>query len=281
MKNIIRNSIALAFLVSSTAFAQIKTPSASPSATISQAVGLSNVTIEYARPAVKGRLIFGDLVPYGKVWRTGANKITSIKLDNDLYVNGALLKAGSYGLYTIPRESSWTIIFNRDDKQWGAYGYDINKDVIRFEVQPIQLEHLVQYLTIEFDDFTSTSANISIKWENTNVKFSIEDKVQDKILAEIKEKTAKADVTNATLSSAADYYYQNNINLPQALEWASKVIEKDKKYWTYQLVARIATKLNRCDIALPNAELSMKLAKDAGDDAYIKLNENVFNTCKK
>ena len=273
--------ISLFFLLSICSIAQIKTPEASPSATISEVVGLSNVSVSYSRPAVKGRVIFGDLVPYGKVWRTGANKITSIKFDNDLYINGALLKAGSYGLYTIPRVGSWTIIFNRDDKQWGAYEYDITKDVIRFEVQPIEMEHLTQYLTIDFDDLTPTTANLSIKWENTNVKFSIEDRVHDKIMAEIKEKTAKADVNTSTLMSAADYYYKNNIDLPQALEWAKKVVEKDKQYWTYQLVARIAAKLGKCEIALPNAEQSMKMAKEAGDDSYIKMNEAVFATCKK
>lgn len=262
-------------------FAQINTPAASPSAVISQTLGLTKITVDYSRPSVKGRKIFGDLVPYAKVWRTGANKITSIKFDDDVLVNGAMMKAGSYGLYTIPGKNEWTIIFNRDDKQWGAYGYDITKDVIRFNVQPIQPQYFVEQMVIEFEEFTPTTTYLAIKWESTEVRFKIEQKVEDKIMAEIAEKTAKADATSDTYFSAADYYYQKGIKLDEALVWATKVLEKEKEYWNYQLVARIAAKQNNCAVALPNAEKSMELAKKAGDDAYIKLNQAVFAQCKK
>lgn len=263
------------------AFAQINTPAASPSAMISQALGLTKITVDYSRPSVKGRKVFGDLVPYAKVWRTGANKITSIKFDDEVYVNGAVMKAGSYGLYTIPGKSEWTIIFNRDDKQWGSYGYDINKDVIRFNVQPIQPQQFTEKMTIDFVDFTPTTTNLSIKWENTEVKFKIEQRVDDLILAEIAEKTSKPEATADTYFSAADYYYEKGIKLDVALGWASKVLETQKEYWTYQLVARIAAKQKNCEVAVPNAEKSMELAKKAGDDAYIKLNQAVLSQCKK
>ena len=269
-------------LASSTSFAQISTPAASPSTTLSQTLGLTKITLDYSRPSVKGRKIFGDLVPYGKVWRTGANKITSIKFDDEVYVHGAVMKAGSYGLYTIPGKNEWTIIFNRDDKQWGAYGYDINKDVIRFNVQPIQPQEFTEKMTIDFVEFTPTSTELSIKWESTEVRFKIEQRgVDEKIMAEIAEKTAKPDATTDTYFSAADFYYQKGVNLDQALTWANKVVEKEKEYWTYQLVARIAAKQNNCAIAIPNAEKSMELAKKAGDDAYIKLNQAVLSQCKK
>ncbi|WP_435356999.1 DUF2911 domain-containing protein [Emticicia sp. SJ17W-69] len=267
--------------ISFKSFAQINTPAASPSATLSQTLGLTKITVDYSRPSVKGRKIFGDLVPYGKVWRTGANKITSIKFDDEVLVNGATMKAGSYGLYTIPGKSEWTIILNRDDKQWGAYGYDINKDVIRFNVQPIQPQEFAEKMTIDFVEFTPTTAYLSIKWENTEVRFRIEQKVEDKIMAEIAEKTAKPDATTDTYFAAADYYFQKGIKLDEALAWATKVLEKEKEYWNYQLVARIAAKQNNCVVALPNAEKSMELAKKAGDDAYIKLNQAVFAQCKK
>ncbi|MFN3848593.1 MAG: DUF2911 domain-containing protein [Spirosomataceae bacterium] len=269
------------FLISLSAIAQINTPAASPAATVSQEVGLTKVTINYSRPSVKGRKIFGDLVPNGKVWRTGANRITSIKLDDDMLINGASVKAGSYGLYTIPGEGAWTIIINRDDKQWGSYEYDQTKDVIRFSVQPLKLDYFVEQMEISFEDFTPTSAYVAIKWESTGARFKIEHPVDDKIMAEIKEKTAKADATTDTYFTAADYYYQKGINLNQALDWAKKVLEKDKEYWTYQLVARIASKMGDCKTALPNAEKSMELATKAGDDAYIKLNQKVFVECGK
>ena len=269
-------------LASSTSFAQISTPAASPSTTLSQTLGLTKITLDYSRPSVKGRKIFGDLVPYGKVWRTGANKITSIKFDDEVYVHGAVMKAGSYGLYSIPGKSEWTIIFNRDDKQWGSYGYDINKDVIRFNVQPMQPQEFTEQMTIDFVEFTPTSTYVSIKWESTEVRFKIEQRgIDEKIMAEIAEKTAKPDATTDTYFSAADFYYQKGVKLDQALAWANKVIEKDKEYWTYQLVARIAAKQNNCAVAIPNAEKSMELAKKAGDDAYIKLNQAVLSQCKK
>lgn len=267
------------FLLTENLIAQIKTPSASPTATISQGVGLTKVTIDYSRPSVKGRKIFGDLVPYGKVWRTGANRITTIKLDDDMHINGAPVKAGNYGLYTIPGESAWVIIINKDDKQWGSYEYDVNKDVIRFSIQPLRIEPMVEQMEIRFEEFTLTSAMIAINWESTSARFKIEHRVDDKIMADIKDKTAKADATNDTFFTAADYYYTKNFNLPQALDWAKKVVEKEKEYWTYQLVARIASKMGDCKTAIPNAEKSMELATKAGDDAYIKLNKQVFMEC--
>lgn len=277
----ITSSILFFILFLGVANAQINIPAASPTAAITQDVGLAEVTIKYSRPAVRGRLIFGNLVPYGKVWRTGANQITSITFDKPIKINGAELKAGSYGIYTVPGLDSWEIIINRDAEQWGAYAYDKLKDVISFKVQPMQLDHMVEHLTIEFTEFTPTSAFVEIAWETTAVKFPIEHDVKNQIMAEIADKTSKADVTTETLFTAADYYYQNDYNLTQALAWAQKVIEKDKQYWTYQLVARVAAKMSNCAVALPNAEASMKLAKEAGDDAYVKLNENVFALCGK
>lgn len=279
MKKII--TFAVIFLTTLTVNSQIKTPSASPSATISQSVGLSKVTIDYSRPSAKGRRIFGDLVPFGKVWRTGANKITTIKFDDEIMINGAPMKAGSYGLYTVPGRGEWKIILNRDDKQWGAYEYDEKKDVISFMVQPLKLDYYQEQMEIEFDEFTPNSAFVFIKWEDTGVRFKLEQNVDAKIMAEIKEKTSKPDATTDTFFTAADYYYQKGINLDQAMTWANKVLEKEKEYWTYQLVARIAAKQGNCLVALPNAEKSMELAKKAGDDAYIKLNELVFYQCKK
>jgi Protein of unknown function (DUF2911) len=260
--------------------AQIKTPASSPVTTITQELGLSKIAVSYSRPSVKGRKIFGNLVPFGKVWRTGANQITSIKFDADVFINGQSVKAGSYGVYTIPGQKAWKVMLNSDDKQWGAYAYDDKKDVATFEIVPTKLLTNVEHLTIEFVDFTQTTTFVKLAWEKTAIKFKVEQMVQDQILAEIKEKTAGTDATIETLEGAADYYYQNNINLPQALEWATKVVEKDQKYWTYQLVARIAAKMGKCDVAIPNAEKSMALAVAEKDDAYILLNKNVMEKCK-
>jgi hypothetical protein len=269
-------------LVSLTSFAQINTPVSSPSTILTQTLGLTKITLDYSRPSVKGRKIFGDLVPFGKVWRTGANKITSIKFDDEVYVHGSVMKAGSYGLYTIPGKNEWTIILNRDDKQWGSYGYDNNKDVVRFNIQPIQPKEFTEQMNIDLVEFTPTSTYVSIKWKNTEVRFKIEQRgIDEKIMAEIVEKTAKPDASTDTYFSAAGFYYQTGVKLDQALVWANKVVEKQKEYWTYQLVACIAAKQNNCTLAIPNAEKSMELAKKAGDVAYIKLNQAVLAQCKK
>jgi hypothetical protein len=281
MTHFLKNLLFL-ILVSLTSSAQINTPTSSPSTILTQTLGLTNITLDYSRPSVKGRKIFGDLVPFGKVWRTGANKITSIKFDDEVYVHGSIMKTGSYGLYTIPGKNEWTIIFNRDDKQWGSYGYDINKDAIRFNVQTMQPKEFTEQMNIDLVEFTPTSTYVSIKWENTEVRFKIEQRgIDEKIMAKIVEKIAKPDATNDTYFSAADFYCQKGVKLDQALFWANKVVEKEKKYWIYQLVARIAAKQNNCTLAIPNAVKSMELAKKAGDDAYIKLNQAVLAQCKK
>lgn len=268
-------------VISVSGFAQINTPAASPSAIVSQGLGLTKITVDYSRPSVKGRKIFGDLVPFGKVWRTGANKITSIKFDDEVVVNGTSIKAGSYGLYSIPNANEWTIILNSDDKQWGSYGYDEKKDVYRFKVKPAKTKYFVEQMAIDIEGLNPTTADIVIKWENTEARFKVDQLVDAKIMAEIEEKTSKPNATIDTYFAAADYYYQKGVHLDKALVWANKVTEKNKEYWAYQLVARVAAKQGNCAVALPNAEKSMELAKKAGDDAYIKLNEAVFAQCKK
>lgn len=279
MKKIL--TFVLLFVASNGLFAQINTPNASPATTIVQELGLTKITLNYSRPSVKGRKIFGSLVPYGSVWRTGANQITAVKFDNDVKVEGKMLKAGSYGLYTIPGQKTWKIIFNSDDKQWGAYAYDASKDVMSFEVPAINLPSLVENMSISFVDFTPTSTYIQIAWEKSAVKFKVEQEVHDQIMASIKEQAYKADASEDVLFAAADYYYEHNANLDQALVWAQKVLDKDQKYWTYQLVARIAAKAGKCEIAVPNAEKSLKLATDEKDDAYVLKNKAVLEKCNK
>lgn len=259
-------------------FAQIKTPASSPGATVSQKVGLTQVTVEYSRPSVKKRKIFGSLVPYGQVWRTGANKITTIKFDNDVMINGEKLAAGSYGWYTIPGATEWTIIFNSDDKQWGAYEYDEKKDVRRIKVKPMPVAK-TENLTISLDQTSSTSLNVVLSWEKTSVKFKVEHDPNEQILAEIKEKTTKADCTTDTYSDAADYYCEKNIDLNQALLWADKVIAKDQKYWTYELHGRIAAKLGKCTIANEDAKMCIEMAKKDKDEAYVKKGQAIQAMC--
>lgn len=263
-----------------TATAQIQTPQASPAATISQSVGLGKATVEYSRPALKGRKMFGVQVPYGKVWRTGANKITNLILSEDMLVGGKKVPAGTYGLFTIPTATDWTIILSKDANMWGAYEYKEANDVVRFTVKSQKLAKAQEYFTIEFMDFSASEAMVAISWENVQVKFALKNDPDEKIMAEIKQKTVGSDISTATYSAAANYYYDTNRDLNQAYEWANKVVEKDQKFWTYYLRAKIAAKIGKCDVAVADATKGLALAKEGGDDSYMINHQNVLKDCK-
>lgn len=153
--------------------AQNQKPLASPKATVMQVVGTTEMTITYHRPAVKGRAIFGSLVPYGQVWRTGANENTTISFSSDVKINGKSLKAGTYGLHTIPGASSWTIIFSNDSKAWGSYSYDQKNDALRVDVRPAESE-FVERMRFTIDDMTENRATVVLQWEKTRVTFDVE-----------------------------------------------------------------------------------------------------------
>ena len=266
-------------LLATSLVAQIKTPASSPTSTVSQAVGLAKVTIEYSRPSVKGRKIFGDLVPFGKVWRTGANKITTIQFDKDVTLNGQKIAAGSYGLYTFPGQKNWAIVINSDDKQWGAYAYDPKKDVLRFDVKAEKLAALTEHFTIAFDKFTPTTVDVVLSWEKTAARFTVAHDPHDQIMAAIKTETAKPDAKADTYAAAADYYLEKNIDLPQAFAWATKVLETDKNWWSYYLRADVASRLNKCDQAVADAKVALEGATKDNDTSYIKKCNAVLKAC--
>lgn len=273
-------TLALVASLAGTAQAQIRTPQPSPSATVSQGVGLGKVTIDYSRPALKGRKMFGDQVPYGKVWRTGANTATKLTLDADMTINGKVVPAGSYALLTIPGENEWTIIINKTAQSFGAFAYKESEDFMRFTTKVEKLATPAEFFTIEFTDFTSTATNIAIRWENAQVKFSVKTDPDAQIMAQIQAETAKADAKPGVFSAAANYYFDTNRDLKQAREWANKVVEADKKYWTYYLRGKIAAKQGDCKTAKADAEAGLKMAQEAGDDAYIKNHKGVLAMCK-
>lgn len=156
----------------------IKLPAVSPYGEVGQKVGETDVIITYSHPAVNGREIWGGLVPYGKVWRTGANMATSIDFSTDVKVNGSLVKAGSYGLFTIPGEEEWTVILN-DPNQWGAFQYDESKDVLRFKVEPVSLDHHVERFVFVIEPTSKTSAKVAFAWGNLAVPFDVESHTSD------------------------------------------------------------------------------------------------------
>ena len=273
-------TLALIILCSSNAFAQqLKVPAASPLQTVKQAFGLSEITIEYSRPGVKGRVVFGDVVPYGKIWRTGANSTTKITFGDDVKIEGVDVKAGTYGFYTIPNKDSWEIMLYKDLTLGGnVEDYKTENEVIRVKVKPASLTEKVETYTMGIANVTSTSANIELTWENTKVAVAVVTEIDSKIMKTI-ESTIIAD--NRPFYQAASYYYENNKDLKQALEWAEKAMKANPKaYWVVLLKAKIQIKLNDKKGAIATANLVITMATADKDDSYVKQAEKLIALAK-
>jgi len=260
---------------------QIQMPQASPSAQISQKVGLTDVTVDYSRPSTKGRKIFGELVPFGEVWRTGANAATLVTFSTDVSIERNPLSKGTYALYSIPGKDEWTIIISKNTKLWGAVGYDQEEDIFRFRVKPGKTGQKYETMEISFVDMTDTGASLSIKWENTRVKFRIETEVDEIVMAEIKEMVIDKEPENPGLYyQAANYYFTTGKDLNTALEWITKSVESDPKYWTMHLKAKIELGLGLKKEAVESAKKSMEMAKEAKNPDYVSLNERLIKSIR-
>ncbi|MDF9797364.1 hypothetical protein OKW21_002627 [Catalinimonas alkaloidigena] len=262
-------------------YGQLSTPAPSPYSTVSQVVGLTEVEIAYSRPAMKGRDIYGELVPFGSLWRTGANAATKISFPEPLSIEGKELAAGEYSIFTIPGKGEWTLILNKDAKVSVA-NYDQSKDAVRFTVKPQKTKMDFESFTIMFSDIKDNSAKINIIWENTLVPISITDPdVDQKVMAQIEEQIPTAGNNDNVYFAAASYYFENNKDLEQAVEWVDKAVEiNDEKYWVMHLQAKIHAKLNNKEKAIEAAEKSKALADKAGNPDYVKLNNQLIATLK-
>ncbi len=274
-------TLALIIFLGSNAIAQqLKVPAASPSQTVKQAFGISEITIEYSRPGVKGRVIFGDVVPFGKIWRTGANSTTKITFGDDVKIEGVDVKAGTYGFYTIPNADSWEIMLYKDLTLGGnVANYKTENEVIRVKVKPTVLANKVETFTIGLADVTFTSTNIELTWENTKVAVSVETEIDSKIMKSI-ENTIVLDTR--PFYQAASYYYENNKDLKQALEWAEKaIIANPKAFWVVLLKAKIQLKLNDKKGAITTANLVIYMATLEKDDSFVKQAEKLIASAKQ
>lgn len=266
--------------IAGTTNAQLKTPQPSPTQTIDQAFALSNIKIEYSRPSVKGRTVFGDLVPFGKVWRTGANSSTKITFGDDVKVEGNALAAGTYAVYTIPNQDSWEIMFYKDLKLGGNVAeYKAENEVLKIKVKTSALAAKTETFTINIADVTSNSANVELMWDKTKVAFNVATDIDTKIMKSIDE-SLKSDTR--PYYQAASYYYENNKDLNQALTWVTKATENNPSaFWIWHLKAKIQSKLKDSKGAVESAEKSLALAKEAKNDDYVKLNEKLIQENKK
>ncbi|MBB6003989.1 DUF2911 domain-containing protein [Arcicella rosea] len=278
MKNFILSILAIFTLNTSLNAQGIKTPAPSPTQTIKQDFALSTIEITYSRPNIKGRVVFGDLAPFGKLWRTGANAATRITFGEDVKVGGVALKAGTYVLYTIPNKDEWEVIFNKGINNWGIDGYKAEEDVAKFKVKPNALAKSVETFTIEIANVTASSADIEVSWEKTSVAIPV--------TADIDSKISNAIETAMTVDSrpyfqAASYYFETGKDLNKALAWADKAIEQTPKaFWIMHLKAKIQAKLGNKTVAIETAKKSIELAKEANNMDYVALNEKLIASMK-
>jgi hypothetical protein len=253
-------------------------PQPSPGCTIKQHVGLTDITVEYSRPSMKGRKIFGGLLPYGAVWRTGANNATKITFSTPVKLNGHDIEAGSYALYTIPGEDEWTIILNKGVGKSGTQ-YDEKEDVIRFTTKAHPFDVTIETFTIEFNHVRDDSADINLVWENTAVPIELKLDVISKVLAQI-DTVMASDSTNKPYYQAAMFYYDHDQDLKKASEWIDAAIKQREAYYVVYLKAKILVKLGDKDGAIAAAKRSRELAVDAKDNGYVKLNDDLIASLK-
>ena len=273
-------AVAIAAMTASSLSAQLKVPAPSPLQTLKQAFALSDITVEYSRPGAKGRVVFGDVVPFGKVWRTGANSTTKITFGEDVKVEGTEVKAGTYGLYSVPNKDSWEIMLYKDLTLGGNVAeYKKENELLRFVVKPSTLTEKVENFEINVADITSTTANIELSWEKTRVAFKVTADIDSKIMKTIESTVIK---DTKPYFQAASYYYDNDKDLKQALEWADKAfVANPKAYWIAMLKAKIQFKAKDLKGAIATAEQAKALATADQDDAYIKQADKLIADAKK
>lgn len=244
-------------------FAQLNIPEPSPSASFSQTLGFTKIKVEYARPGVKGREVFGKLIPYGEIWRTGASDCSTISFDDEVTIGGKKIAKGKYSLFSIPNVEQWTIIINTDTTLHGASGYDEKKDVHRFTVKPEKSARFYETFTIELSDIVKDNGMIYLIWENTIAKFEIQSSAKERILADIDNKINKLKTDNSKLYyQAAEYYYNQRMELDQANNWIAKAVKMEPENFYYpNLQAKILENQGKFAEAIPVAQKAVILAK--------------------
>ncbi|WP_317896905.1 DUF2911 domain-containing protein [Aurantibacillus circumpalustris] len=272
--------VAIAAISSTTLNAQLKVPAPSPLQTVKQAFALSDISIEYSRPGAKGRLVYGDVVPFGKVWRTGANASTKITFGDDVKVEGNAIPAGTYALYTVPGKDNWEIIIYKDLTLGGNVAdYKKENDVAHFTVKPRALNDKVETLTINFADITSSTVNVELNWEKTSVTFAVVADIDSKIMKDIEAKVVN---DNRPYFQAASYYYESGKDLVKAGEWVDKAIAANPKgFWMVMLKAKIQVKQKDIKGAVASAEKVITIATEAKNDDYVAQAQKLIAENKK
>lgn len=255
--------------------AQVSTPQSSPKASIEQIVGLTQVDVEYARPAKRGRLVFGDLVAYGKLWRTGANENTKITFSDDVKIGGKKLSKGTYALFSIPKADAWEILFYTDTSNWGLpQNWDENKVALAASVTPEKLNKNVEYFTIAVQPVDANQGELVLQWEDTSVNLRFEVPTHEKAMSSI-QTALGPNATQRDYYSAAQYLFASDGDMNQALEYINKSLElgKDQPFFILRQKALIQAKAGDKAGAIATANQSMEAAQKVGNEEYVRMNK--------
>jgi hypothetical protein len=249
--------------------AKIQIPQASPAASVGYTIGITPIAIEYHRPAVKGREIWGGLVPYGQVWRTGANDATTIRFGDPVKIDGRDVPAGTYSFFAIPAKESWTLILNKTAKQWGAYDYDEKQDLMRWTVTP-KAAPMEEWMSYAIEPLDKDSAAVHLRWEKLDVPFTVTIDVREMMLARIDKALAQAKADDgAVWLQAARYYYDIDYKTDRALEMVDTSLKIKEDFRALDLKARLLHKQKQDAQAIPLLERAMELAKGKAPQGYI------------
>ena len=262
--------------------AQVLTPKASPIAKIQQNVGLADIIIEYSRPSVNGRVIFGELIPYGKMWRLGANQNTIFSTNQNLFFGKDTLYTGSYALFAKPGENNWEFYFYKDYSNWGLpEKWDDSKVALKVSASAQINKNWTENLTLQFDELRYSSAKLTLCWAETKVELPFGLDTKSEVLESI-DKTMSGPAAN-DYHKAATYYFNENLDLKQALEWSTKAVELrgPSAYWMTRLKAQLQAANGDYKGAIETAKISMDAAKADGDDAYVSANQKSIDEWSK
>lgn len=277
MKKLLLVALSMGMLVMTEA-QQLRTPQPSTTQTLKQELGLGTVELSYSRPNMKGRKIFGDLVPFDKVWRTGANNATTLTFTDEVIIGGTKVPAGKYGLLSIPSANEWTIIISKQTDVTSPAAYKQDMDVVRVKAKPMQLPWSFETFGISFENIKDNGCELMMAWDKTLVSLPITTDVDGKVMKQI-ETIMKADAR--PYFAAASYYANNGKDLNQAIVWFDKAIEQNPKaFWVYYQKASALAKLGKKAEAIAVSNKSIELAKEAKNDDYVALNEKLQKDLK-
>jgi hypothetical protein len=252
----------------------VRTPAASPTQTVKQELGIGSVELSYSRPGIRGRKIFGDLVPYGQVWRTGANQATTLTFTDEVIIGGAKVPAGKYGFLTIPDRNEWTLIITKQTDVNNPTLYKQENDVVRVKAKPITLSAPVENFTIQFANVKATGADIQVMWDNVAVALPVDTDIDRKVMAQINDAMNK---DSRPYYQAGLYYLENGKDLNQAAAWLEKAAEQQPTaFWVHHQKAIALSKLGKKEDARKAAQKSMELAKQQNNQDYVRLNEKLI-----